>query len=83
MLNRVSLDRAKEFADVVIDFVPDSDPGWPDIVELTACSSGAHVRLRLHLDELEVLAVALDGAVTGSDGELYFRPAASAGAGRR
>jgi len=83
MLNRVSLDRAKEFADIVIDFVPDSDPGWPDVVELTARSSGTHVRLRLHLDELELLAVALDGAVTGSDGELYFRPAASAGSGRR
>jgi len=82
MLNRVSLDRAKEFADVVIDFVPDSDPGWPDVVEIAARSSGTRVRLRLHLHELEVLAVALDGAVTGSDGELYFRPA-SVGSSRQ
>jgi hypothetical protein len=27
-------------------------------------------------DELEVLAVALDSAVTGGEGELYFRPKA-------
>jgi hypothetical protein len=26
------------------------------------------------MDEIEVLAVALDGAVTGGEGELYFRP---------
>jgi hypothetical protein len=30
------------------------------------------------MDELEVLAVALDGAVTGGEGELYFRPKDSA-----
>jgi hypothetical protein len=28
----------------------------------------------VHMDELEVLAVALDSAVTGGDGELYLRP---------
>jgi hypothetical protein len=32
----------------------------------------------MHPDELEVLAVALDTAVTGGDGELYFRPSVRA-----
>ena len=36
------------------------------------------VRLRLHADEVEDLAVALDSAVTGGTGELYFRPSAAA-----
>jgi len=74
MLNRVALDRGQEFADVVLDFVPDADTSWPDLIDVTAKSASIRVRLRLHMDELEVLAVALDGAVTGGEGELYFRP---------
>jgi hypothetical protein len=77
MLNRVALDREKEFADVVLDFVPDVDTSWPDLIEVAAKAASIRVRLRLHIDELEDLAVALDGAVTGGDGELYFRPKAS------
>jgi hypothetical protein len=74
MLNRVALDREQKSVDVVIDFVPDVDTSWPDLVEVSARASSIRVRLRLHVDELEVLAVALDTAVTGGDGELYFRP---------
>ncbi|MFL5952795.1 MAG: hypothetical protein ACJ76I_01630 [Gaiellaceae bacterium] len=77
MLNRVALDRQKTFFDIVIDFEPDSDPAWPDLVEVSARSGSTRVRLRVHQDELEVLAVALDNGVTGGDGELYFRPGAS------
>jgi hypothetical protein len=76
MLNRVALDRGANYADVVLDFVPDLDTDWPDVIEATARASSIRVRLRLHMDELEVLAVALDGAMTGGDGELYFRPEA-------
>jgi hypothetical protein len=86
MLNRVALDREKAFADVVLDFVPDRTGAWPDIVEVSAGPTSTRVRLRVHLDELEVLAVALDNAVTGGSGELYFRPdaeAAAAGASER
>jgi hypothetical protein len=74
MLNRVALDREQGFADVVVDFVPDLDSDWPDLIEVSARTASIRVRLRLHVDELEVLAVALDSAVTGGDGELYFRP---------
>jgi hypothetical protein len=74
MLNRVSLDREQTFADVVLDFVPDADTSWPDLIEVSAKASSIRVRLRLHKDEVEVLAVALDTAVTGREGELYFRP---------
>jgi hypothetical protein len=74
MLNRVALERGESSADVVIDFVPDVDPDWPDLVELNARAASIRVRLRLHVDEIEVLAVALDSAVTGGEGELYFRP---------
>ncbi|MGZ4403671.1 MAG: hypothetical protein ACXVRI_12595 [Gaiellaceae bacterium] len=74
MLNRVALDRGETSADVVIDFVPDVDPGWPDLVEVSAKAASVRVRLRLHMHEIEVLAVALDSAVTGGEGELYFRP---------
>ncbi len=74
MLNRVGLDREKEFVDVVLDFVPDVDTSWPDLVEVSAKADSIRVRLRLHMDEIEALAVALDGAVTGGEGELYFRP---------
>jgi hypothetical protein len=74
MLNRVALDRERGFADVVVDFVPDLDTDWPDLIEVSARAASIRVRLRLHMDELEVLAVALDSAVTGGDGELYFRP---------
>jgi hypothetical protein len=28
----------------------------------------------VHIDKLEVLAVALDSAMTGGEGELFFRP---------
>jgi hypothetical protein len=75
MLNRVALDRGKTSADIVIDFVPDVDPDWPDLVEVNARAASIRVRLRLHMDEIEVLAVALDSALTGGEGELYFRPA--------
>jgi hypothetical protein len=44
------------------------------MIEVSAASKSVRVRLRLHPDELEVLAVALDAAFTGGDGELYFRP---------
>jgi hypothetical protein len=74
MLNRVALDRGQKYADVVLDFVPDADTSWPDLIEVSAKASSIRVRLRLHMDELEVVAVALDTAVTGGDGELYFRP---------
>jgi hypothetical protein len=74
MLNRVALNREQTYADVVIDFLPDADPGWPDLVEVSAKAASTRVRLRLHKDEIEVLAVALDTAVTGGEGELYFRP---------
>jgi hypothetical protein len=75
MLNRVALDRGETSADVVIDFIPDVDPDWPDLVEVNARAASIRVRLRLHMEELEVLAVALDSALTGGEGELYFRPA--------
>jgi hypothetical protein len=74
MLNRVALDRAEKFADVVLDFVPDVDTSWPDLIEVSAKAASIRVRLRLHVDEIEVVAVALDSAVTGGEGELYFRP---------
>jgi hypothetical protein len=74
MLNRVALDREKQYADVVLDFVPDVDTNLPDLVEVSARAASTRVRLRLHMDELEVLAVALDTAVTGGEGELYFQP---------
>jgi len=74
MLNRVGLDREQKFADVVLDFIPDVDTSWPDLIEVSARAASIRVRLRLHMDELEVLAVALDTAVTGGDGELYFQP---------
>jgi hypothetical protein len=74
MLDRVALDREQKFADVVLDFVPDVDNSWPDLIEVSAKAASIRVRLRLHMDELEVLAVALDSAVTGGKGELYFRP---------
>jgi hypothetical protein len=44
------------------------------LIEVSAKAASIRVRLRLHIDELEVLAVALDTAVTGGEGELYFRP---------
>ena len=75
MLKRVALERGETSADVVIDFIPDDDPDWPDLVELNARAASIRVRLRLHMNEIEVLAVALDSAVTGGEGELYFRRA--------
>jgi hypothetical protein len=82
MLNRVGLERSreKEYADVLLDFIPDLEGDWPDLIEVSAATRSTRVRLRMHLDELEVLAVALDSAVTGGDGELYFRPKAAASA---
>jgi hypothetical protein len=74
MLNRVALEREQEYADVLLDFVPDLESDWPDMIEVSAKSKSVRIRLRMHIDELEVLAVALDNAVTGGDGELYFRP---------
>jgi len=64
---------SRRTADVVIDFLPDgrSEFGrtWSRSVQKAAST---RVLLRLHRDEIEVLAVALDTAVTGGDGELYF-----------
>jgi hypothetical protein len=77
VLNRVSLEREKEYADILLGFGPDDDPNWPELVEVTARSSWTQVRLRVHIDELDLLAVALDNAVTGGTGELYFRPPAA------
>jgi hypothetical protein len=77
VLNRVGVEREARFTDVLLDFVPDDDPAWPDLIETSASSKSIRVRLRLHVDEIETLAVALDGAVTGSEGELYFRPKAA------
>ncbi|HEV7640769.1 MAG TPA: hypothetical protein VGO39_07890 [Gaiellaceae bacterium] len=74
MLNRVATERKPEYVDAVLDFVPDLEGDWPDMIEVSAASRSVRVRLRLHPDELEVLAVALDSAFTGGDGELYFRP---------
>jgi hypothetical protein len=51
-----------------------TEAGWPGLIEISTQAASTRVRLRLHMDEIEVLAVALDGAVTGGDGELYFRP---------
>ena len=77
MLDRVSLERKKEYVDILLEFSPDEDPKWPDLVEVTARSASTRLRLRVRMDELHVLAVALDNAVTGGSGELYFRPAAA------
>ena len=79
MLNRVALDRERQFADIVVDFVPDLDINWPDLIEVSARAASIRVRLRLHMDELELLAVAPDSAVTGGEAELYFRPKAGPG----
>jgi hypothetical protein len=76
MLNRVAIERQPGHVDALLDFVPDLEGDWPDIIELRAGSTSVRVRLRLHPDELEVLAVAFDTAFTGGDGELYFQPAA-------
>jgi hypothetical protein len=73
MLDRVALDRKKDYADIVIDFVPDPTVDWPELVEVSATSKSTRARLRVTFDELEVLAVALDSGVTGGEGELYFR----------
>jgi hypothetical protein len=78
MLNRVALERKNDYADILLDFVPDLEGHWPDKIEISAENRSVQVRLRVHLDELEVLAVALDNAVTGGDGELYFRPSVRA-----
>ena len=73
MLDRVSLEREKEYADILLGFSPDDDPNWPNLVEVTARSASTHVRLRVRIEELDLLAVALDDAVTGGSGDLYFR----------
>lgn len=78
MLNRVALEREQEFADIVLDLVPDEVTGRPDVIEVAASAAPIRVRLRLHADEVEDLAVALDSAATGGTGELYFRPSAAA-----
>jgi hypothetical protein len=76
MLKRVALERnqERESADVLLEFASDRDGTWPDLVEASASGASVRLRLRVHLDELELLAVALDGAVQGGDGELYFSP---------
>ncbi len=73
MLDRVALNRHKAYADLVIDYIPEDDPAWLDALEVTASSASIRLRLRLHMDELNVLAVALDTAMTGGEGELYYR----------
>jgi hypothetical protein len=78
MLNRVATERKREYVDALLDFVPDLEGDWPDMIEVSAGSRSVRVRLRLHPDELEVLAVALDTAFTGGDGELYFQPSVRA-----
>jgi hypothetical protein len=73
MLHRVVLEREKRFADIVLEFVSDTNVDWPDLIEVSSTSELTRVRLRVHEAELETLAVALDSAYTGGDGELYFR----------
>jgi hypothetical protein len=80
MLNRVATERHPDYVDALLDFIPDLDGNWPDMIEVSAASRSVRVRLRLHKDELEVLAVAFDTAFTGGDGELYFRPKTTASA---
>jgi hypothetical protein len=77
MLNRVATQRQANYVDALLDFVVDHEGDWPDMIEVSAASKAVRVRLRLHPDELELLAVAFDTAFTGGDGELYFRPSAS------
>jgi len=74
MLNRVALEQEQGSDDIVLDFVPDEATSRPDLIEVTATSASLRVRLRLRAGEIEDLAVALDSAVTGGTGELYFRP---------
>jgi hypothetical protein len=74
MLKRIALERERRFADILIDFTSDLEDDWPDLIEVSAKTASTRVRLRLHLEELELLAVALDNAVMGGDGELYFQP---------
>jgi hypothetical protein len=74
MLNRVALERGQKFSDVVLDFVPDVDTSWPDLIEVSAKAASIRVRLRLHAEEIEVVAIAFDSAITGGDGDLYYRP---------
>ena len=76
MLNRVALEQEHGSDEIVLDFVPDELTGRPDLVEVTVTAASLRVRLRLQADEIEDLAVALDSAVTGGTGELYFRPRA-------
>jgi hypothetical protein len=64
----------------LLDFNAEVEGNWPDMIEVSAASTSVHVRLRLHKDELEVLAVAFDAAFTGGDGELYLRPETAASA---
>jgi hypothetical protein len=79
MLKRVALERnqEREYADVLLEFASGVQGSWPDLIEASASGSSVRLRLRVHLDELELLAVALDGAVLGGDGELYFSSATS------
>jgi hypothetical protein len=44
MLNRVALDRKQKFADVVLDFAPDVDTSWPDLIEVSGRASSIRVR---------------------------------------
>lgn len=74
MLDRVTLNREQAYADLVIDYIPEVDPAWLDALAVTASAGSIRLRLRLHMNELEVLAVALDSAMTGGQGELYYRP---------
>jgi hypothetical protein len=77
MLNPGALKRPRgqEVAEIMLDFIPGPKPAWPDAIEVSAATNWTRVSIRLHVDELEVLAVALDSAVAGADGELSFRPA--------
>ena len=48
MLRRVacSIPKNKKFADVVLDFVPDVDTSWPDLVRRSPAKA-ASIRVRL------------------------------------
>jgi hypothetical protein len=80
MLNRVATEHHPGYVDALLDFIPDLEGGWPDMIVVSAESKAVRVQLRLRKDELEVLAVAFDAAFTGGDGELYFRPKAATSA---
>ena len=44
------------------------------LIEVSAKAASIRVRLRLHVEEIKLVAIAFDSAMTGGDGELYYRP---------